>query len=352
MQPCAVNDAANEAAPATLLACRRAEARPTTWSSWARGGHGLATAYYLAKNHGITDVCVVEKGWLGGGNMARNTTIIRSNYLWDESAAIYEHSLKLWEGLEEDLGFDLQFSQRGVLNLAHDLGDVRVEPAARQREPPERRRRRMARRRRRSAAFCPIVNVSPGRAVPGAGRDAAAARRRRAARQGGVGRSRAAPTAWASTSSSTPRSPGSCAARTARSTGVRDVARRRSARTRWRWRRPATRSVLASMVGLRLPLQSHPLQALVSALLRAGAGLRRDVERRARLREPGGQGRAGDGRGHRRVQLLRAARVVPRDRAPDGRGARAVPDVRARDGAADVGRASSTCAPTRRRSSA
>jgi sarcosine oxidase, subunit beta len=68
------------------------------------GGHGLSTAYYLAKNHGITDVCVVEKGWLAGGNMARNTTIIRSNYLWDESAAIYEHSLKLWEGLEEEGG--------------------------------------------------------------------------------------------------------------------------------------------------------------------------------------------------------------------------------------------------------
>ena len=66
------------------------------------GGHGLATAYYLAANHGITDVCVVEKGWLGGGNIARNTTIIRSNYLWDESAAIYEHSLKLWERLEDD----------------------------------------------------------------------------------------------------------------------------------------------------------------------------------------------------------------------------------------------------------
>src|SRR6476619_2216159 len=89
------------------------------------GGHGLSTAYYLAKNHGITDVCVVEKGWLGGGNMARNTTIIRSNYLWDESAAIYEHSLKLWEGLEEDLGYPILFSQRGVLNLAHTLQDVR-----------------------------------------------------------------------------------------------------------------------------------------------------------------------------------------------------------------------------------
>jgi sarcosine oxidase subunit beta len=90
------------------------------------GGHGLATAYYLAANHGIDDVCVVEKGWLGGGNTARNTTIIRSNYLWDESAAIYEHSLKLWEGLEETLSFDMQFSQRGVLNLAHDLGDIRT----------------------------------------------------------------------------------------------------------------------------------------------------------------------------------------------------------------------------------
>ena len=89
------------------------------------GGHGLATAYYLAKHHGITDVAVLERGWLGGGNMGRNTTIIRSNYLWDESAAIYEHSLKLWEGLAEELDYDLLFSQRGVLNLAHNLGDVR-----------------------------------------------------------------------------------------------------------------------------------------------------------------------------------------------------------------------------------
>ena len=89
------------------------------------GGHGLATAHYLAKNHGITNVAVLEKGWLAGGNMARNTTIIRSNYLWDESSAIYEHSLKLWEGLEDDLGYPIMFSQRGVLNLAHSLQDVR-----------------------------------------------------------------------------------------------------------------------------------------------------------------------------------------------------------------------------------
>ncbi|WP_018334454.1 sarcosine oxidase subunit beta family protein [Actinomycetospora chiangmaiensis] len=89
------------------------------------GGHGLATAHYLAQNHGITNVAVLERGWLAGGNMARNTTLIRSNYLWDESAAIYEHSLKLWEGLEDDLGYPILFSQRGVLNLAHTEQDVR-----------------------------------------------------------------------------------------------------------------------------------------------------------------------------------------------------------------------------------
>ena len=89
------------------------------------GGHGLSTAHYLAKNHGITNVAVLERGWLAGGNMARNTTLIRSNYLWDESARIYEHALKLWEGLEEDLDYPILFSQRGVLNLAHSLQDVR-----------------------------------------------------------------------------------------------------------------------------------------------------------------------------------------------------------------------------------
>ena len=89
------------------------------------GGHGLATAYYLAKNHGITNIAVLERGWLAGGNMARNTAIIRSNYLWDESSAIYEHSLKLWEGLPAELEYDFLFSQRGVMNLAHTMQDVR-----------------------------------------------------------------------------------------------------------------------------------------------------------------------------------------------------------------------------------
>ena len=83
------------------------------------GGHGLASAYYLAKEHGITDVAVLEKGWLGGGNTGRNTTIIRSNYLLEPNAHFYEFSLKLWEGLSRDLNYNTMVSQRGVLNLAH-----------------------------------------------------------------------------------------------------------------------------------------------------------------------------------------------------------------------------------------
>lgn len=89
------------------------------------GGHGLATAYYLAKEHGIKNIAVLEKGYLGGGNTARNTTIVRSNYLWDEAALLYEHSLKLWEGLTEDINFNVMFSQRGVFNLGHTLQDMR-----------------------------------------------------------------------------------------------------------------------------------------------------------------------------------------------------------------------------------
>ena len=83
------------------------------------GGHGLSTAYYLAKEHGITNVAVLEKGWLGSGNIGRNTTIVRSNYMLAENARFYEWSMKLWEGLSRDLNYNVMFSQRGVLNLAH-----------------------------------------------------------------------------------------------------------------------------------------------------------------------------------------------------------------------------------------
>lgn len=228
------------------------------------GGHGLATAYYLARNHGITDVCVVEKGWLGGGNTARNTTIIRSNYLWDESAAIYEHSLKLWESLEEDLGLDLQFSQRGVLNLAHDLGEVR---ASRRRvnanalngvdaewlTPAE------------VAAFCPIVNVSPDVRYPVLGATLQ--------RRGGIARHDRVAWGFATAADRL----GVDIVEHCEVTGfLRDAAGRVTGVETTRGRISANRvalvaaghtSVLAAMVGLRLPLQSHPLQALVSVLL-------------------------------------------------------------------------------------
>lgn len=88
------------------------------------GGHGLATAYYLAKNHGITNVAVLEKGYIGGGNTGRNTTIVRSNYYLDPNAHFYEHSLKLWEGLSADLNYNVMYSPRGVLNLAHSYTDL------------------------------------------------------------------------------------------------------------------------------------------------------------------------------------------------------------------------------------
>ncbi len=89
------------------------------------GGHGLGTAYYLAKEHGLKNIAVIEKGWLGGGNTGRNTTIIRSNYLWDDSAHLYEHSLKLWENLSTELNYNVMFSQRGVMNLAHNEHDIK-----------------------------------------------------------------------------------------------------------------------------------------------------------------------------------------------------------------------------------
>lgn len=227
------------------------------------GGHGLATAYYLAANHGVTDVCVVEKGWLGGGNTARNTTIIRSNYLWDESAALYEHSLKLWETLEETLGFDMQFSQRGVLNLAHDLGDVRSSV------------RRVHANRLNGVdaewldadevkAFCPLVNVSPDVRYPVLGATLQ--------RRGGVARHDKVAWGYATAADRL----GVDIVEHAEVTGflrgndgrVRGVETSRGAigANTVALAAAGHTSVLASMAGLRLPIQSHPLQALVSAL--------------------------------------------------------------------------------------
>jgi sarcosine oxidase, subunit beta len=88
------------------------------------GGHGLATAYYLARNHGIGNVAVIERGWLGGGNTGRNTTVVRSNYLFPESARLYDFSLKLYEGLSRELNYNIMLSQRGHVTLAHSRHDL------------------------------------------------------------------------------------------------------------------------------------------------------------------------------------------------------------------------------------
>jgi sarcosine oxidase, subunit beta len=227
------------------------------------GGHGLATAYYLARNHGITNVAVLEKGWLAGGNMARNTTIIRSNYLWDESAAIYEHALRLWEGLADELDYDLLFSQRGVLNLAHTLGDVR-----------EGMRRVNANRLNGVDAewldpqqveeFCPIVNVDPDVRYPVLGATLQ--------RRGGIAKHDHVAWAYARGADRL----GVDLVQGCEVTGfVRDGDRVVGVETdRGPIRAGAVAlasaghsSVLASLAGIRLPIQSHPLQAMVSELL-------------------------------------------------------------------------------------
>ncbi|GAV38037.1 sarcosine oxidase subunit beta family protein [Streptomyces acidiscabies] len=226
------------------------------------GGHGLATAHYLAVNHGITNVAVLEKGWLAGGNMARNTTIIRSNYLWDESAAIYEHALKLWERLPEELDYDFLFSQRGVLNLAHTLQDVRegVRRVNANRlngvdaewlEPDE------------VAEVCPIVNVSSNTRYPVLG----------ATFQPRAGIAKHDHVAWALARSAD--AYGIDLIQGCEVTGfVKDGNRVVGVETN-RGRILAGRvglaaaghsSVLAELAGVRLPVQSHPLQALVSEL--------------------------------------------------------------------------------------
>ena len=227
------------------------------------GGHGLATAYYLAERHGMTDVAVLDRGWLGGGNMGRNTTIIRSNYLWDESAAIYEHALELWEGLAQELDYELLFDQRGVLNLAHSLPDVR-----------EGVRRAEANRLNGVdaewldidgvAEFCPLVNVSPDVRYPVLG--GTLQRRAGIAKHDHV--------AWAYARGADARGvdliqgcevTGMLTDR-GRVVGV-ETTRGRIEAPRVALATAGHTTVLADTVGLRLPVQSHPLQALVSELL-------------------------------------------------------------------------------------
>ena len=224
------------------------------------GGHGLATAYYLAKEHHVTSVAVLEKGFIGGGSVGRNTTIVRSNYLWDESAHLYEWSLKMWENLSRELNFNVMFSQRGVLNLGHTLQEMRdisrrvnanqlngIDAEVLTTEQVK--------------TMVPIINVSPDSRYPVLG----ASLQRRA------GTARHDALAWGYARAADAH--GVDIIQNCEVTGIRRdngrVTGVETSRGPIKARKVAVAvagnsSILANMAGMRLPIESHPLQALVS----------------------------------------------------------------------------------------
>jgi sarcosine oxidase subunit beta len=226
------------------------------------GGHGLATAYYLAKDHGVRNIAVLEKGWLGGGNTARNTTIVRSNYLWDEAIELYEKSLKLWEGLSQDINYNVMFSQRGVLNLGHNLQEMRdIE-------------RRVAANRLHGVdaevvtpeqikEIVPFINLNTRYPVMGASLQ----------RRGGVARHDAVAWGFARAADAL----GVDIIQNCEVVGVRrhdgavtgvDTTQGIIESKKVAVVAAGSTSVIATMADLRLPLESHPLQALVSESLK------------------------------------------------------------------------------------
>jgi len=225
------------------------------------GGHGLGAAYYLAKEHGLTNIAVLEKGWIGGGNTGRNTTIIRSNYLFNESAALYDHSVKLWEGLSQQLNYNVMFSPRGVMMLAHTVHDIQVfkrhvhanrcNGVDNEWLEPE-----------QAKAFCPPLNISDNIRYPVLG---AALQRR-----GGTARHDAVAWGYARAADAL----GVDIIQNCEVTGIRRDAKgavegvettRGTIRTRKLGVVAAGHtSTLMAMAGVRMPLESYPLQALVS----------------------------------------------------------------------------------------
>ena len=228
------------------------------------GGHGLATAYYLAKEHGVRNIAVLEKGWIGSGNTGRNTTIVRSNYLWTEAALLYEKSLKLWEGLSQELNYNVMFSQRGVYNLGHSLQDMRdIE-------------RRVSANRlngidaevvtpKQIKKAIPCINTSANARYPILGASLQ--------RRGGVARHDAV--AWGFA-----RAADACGVDIIQQCEVTALNRDGGRITGLETTRGSIQadkvgvvvagnaSVLASMAGLRFPIESHPLQAFVSEPLK------------------------------------------------------------------------------------
>ena len=224
------------------------------------GGHGLATAYYLAKEHGITNVAVLEKGYLGGGSVGRNTTIVRSNYLWDESAHLYETSMKMWEGLSQELNFNLMFSQRGVLNLFHTLQEMR-DTARRVNANHLNGIDAEFLNAEQVKKLVPILNTSPKARYPVLGASFQ--------RRGGTARHDAV--AWGYARAADSR--GVDIIQNCEVTGIRIEEDRATGVDTTRGFIRAKKvgvavagntSVLASMAGLRLPIETHPLQAMVS----------------------------------------------------------------------------------------
>ncbi|HZP79796.1 MAG TPA: sarcosine oxidase subunit beta family protein [Pseudolabrys sp.] len=225
------------------------------------GGHGLGTAYYLAKEHGLRNIAVVEKGWIGGGNTGRNTTIVRSNYLFEESAAIYDHALKLWEGLSQELNYNVMFSQRGVMMLAHNVHDVqvfkrhlhanRLSGIDSEWLTPEEAR-----------AFCPPLDISPDARHPLLGATLQ--------RRGGTARHDAVAWGYARGADRL----GVDIIENCEVTGIRrgadgavtgvDTTRGFIAARKIGVVAAGNTSVVMAMAGLRMPLESYPLQALVS----------------------------------------------------------------------------------------
>ncbi len=225
------------------------------------GGHGLATAYYMAAEHGMTNIAVVEKGWLGGGNTGRNTTIIRSNYLWEESEALYEHAVKLWETLSQELNYNVMYSPRGVMMLAHNTHDVQVF-----------KRHVHANRlagidnewlsAEEAKAFCPILNIEKSVRYPVIG---AALQRR-----GGVARHDAVAWGYARAASAL----GVDIIQNCEVTAIRRdaggaVEAIETSKGTIKTKRVGVvaaghTSVVMDMAGVRMPIESYPLQALVS----------------------------------------------------------------------------------------
>jgi sarcosine oxidase subunit beta len=229
------------------------------------GGHGLATAYYMAAEHGMRNIAVIEKGWLGGGNTGRNTTIIRSNYLWEESAALYDHALKLWKDLSQVLNYNVMYSARGVMMLAHNVHDVQVSKrhvhanrlAGIDNEwlTPE-----------QAKEFCPPLNISRNIRYPIMG---AALQRR-----GGVARHDAVAWGYARAASAL----GVDIIQNCEVTAIRrdptgavsgiETTRGAIATRKIGVVAAGHTSVVMGMAGVRMPLESYPLQALVSEPLK------------------------------------------------------------------------------------